>query len=59
MNTIILNRMYAGSYLDENIGHEVINLFKDNVSSTGTYNNLLNGGNEPNFLLKRMRNYRY
>ena len=30
MNTIILNRMYAGSYLDEdeNIGHEVINLFR-------------------------------
>ena len=31
MSTIILNRMYAGSFLDEseNIGHEVINLFKD------------------------------
>ena len=31
MKTIILNRMYAGSYLDENIGHEVINLFKDEL----------------------------
>jgi len=29
MSTIILDRMYAGGYLDENIGHEVINLFKD------------------------------
>ena len=28
---ILLNRMYAGNYLndDYNIGHEVINLFKD------------------------------
>lgn len=25
---IILNRMYAGDYLDENIGHEIINLFR-------------------------------
>ena len=27
-DVIILNRMYAGEYLDENIGHEVINLIK-------------------------------
>ena len=26
MNVIILNRMYVGDYLGENIGHEVINL---------------------------------
>ena len=25
---IILNKMYAGGYLDDNIGHEIINLFK-------------------------------
>ena len=34
MNTIILNRMYAGSYLDENIGHEVINLFNASILSS-------------------------
>ena len=28
MSVIILNRMYVGRYLEENIGHEVINLFK-------------------------------
>lgn len=41
MNTIILNRMYAGSYLDEgeNIGHEVINLFKDDNESNYIYIN--------------------
>ena len=26
---ILINKMFAGSYLDANIGHEVINLFKD------------------------------
>ena len=25
---IILSRMYVGKYLDDKIGHEVINLFK-------------------------------
>lgn len=39
MNTIILNRMYVGSYLDENIGHEVINLFKDDNGSNYIYLN--------------------
>ena len=41
MDTIILNRMYAGSYLDEseNIGHEVINLFKDDNGSNYIYIN--------------------
>ena len=41
MNTIILNRMYAGSYLDGsgNIGHEVINLFKDDNGSNYIYIN--------------------
>lgn len=39
MSTIILNRMYVGSYLDEdgNIGHEVINLFKDDNGSNYIY----------------------
>ena len=27
-DVIILNRMYVGDYLGENIGHEVINLMK-------------------------------
>lgn len=39
METIILNRMYAGSYLEENIGHEVINLFKDDNGSNYIYIN--------------------
>jgi len=39
MSTIILNRMYAGDYLDENIGHEVINLFKDDNGSNYIYIN--------------------
>ncbi len=39
METIILNRMYAGSYLDENIGHEVINLFKADDGSNYIYVN--------------------
>ena len=41
MNAIILNRMYAGSYLDEdeNIGHEVINLFRDDNESNYIYIN--------------------
>ena len=25
---IVLNRMYVGNYLNNNLGHEVINLFK-------------------------------
>lgn len=25
---IVINRMFKGSYLEENIGHEVINIFK-------------------------------
>lgn len=28
MKEILLNRMYVGTYLEDNIGHEVINLFK-------------------------------
>ena len=31
---IVLNRMFTGDYLEENIGHEVINLFK---SDKGKY----------------------
>ena len=31
--------MYAGSYLEENIGHEVINLFKDDEGSNYIYVN--------------------
>lgn len=36
---IVLNRMFRGSYLEENIGHEVINLFK---SDNGKYYLYLN-----------------
>ena len=27
-NVIVLNAMYSGKYLNENMGHEIINLFK-------------------------------
>ncbi len=36
---IVLNRMFTGDYLEENIGHEVINLFK---SDNGKYYLYLN-----------------
>lgn len=36
---IMLNRMYAGKYLEENIGHEVINLFKDDNGNNYIYIN--------------------
>ena len=28
MKEIVISRMYSGEYLDANLGHEVINLFK-------------------------------
>ncbi len=36
---IILTRMYAGTYLEENIGHEIINLFKDDNGNNYIYIN--------------------
>lgn len=39
MKEILLNRMYVGKYLKENIGHEVINLFKDDNGSNYIYVN--------------------
>jgi len=36
---IILTRMYAGKYLEENIGHEIINLIKDDNGSNYIYIN--------------------
>lgn len=38
-NLIIFNRMYAGNYLEENLGHETINLFQ---SDNGNYYVYLN-----------------
>lgn len=39
MSVIILNRMYVGRYLEENIGHEVINLFKTDSGDNYIYIN--------------------
>lgn len=39
MKEILLNRMYVGSYLNDNIGHEVINLFKDDSGRNYIYVN--------------------
>ena len=44
---IVLNRMYTGSYLSSNLGHEVINMFQDDqgkhylyLNAKGNYANL-------------------
>ena len=36
---IVLNRMYTGSYLSSNLGHEVINMFPDDDGSHYMYLN--------------------
>lgn len=38
-DVIILSRMYVGSYLEENIGHEVINLFQSDNGNNYIYVN--------------------
>ena len=38
-STIILCKMYAGRYLEENIGHEVINLFRADNDNNYVYIN--------------------
>ena len=38
-DVIVLNRVFSGEYLEDNIGHEVINLFK---SDNGKYYLYLN-----------------
>lgn len=38
-NGIVLNRMYTGSYLSSNLGHEVINMFPDDDGSHYMYLN--------------------
>lgn len=43
-SVIVLNAMYAGEYLDDNMGHEIINLFKTTNSvkiGDGNYNNFI------------------
>lgn len=47
---IILNRLFAGSFLDDNIGHEIVNLYKDDggrnlvyVQPYGTYQRVHHG----------------
>lgn len=38
-DVMILTRMYVGRYLEENIGHEVINLFRDDEGRNYIYVN--------------------
>lgn len=38
-NGIVLNRMYTGSYLSSNLGHEVINMFQDDQGNHYLYLN--------------------
>ena len=37
--SIVLNVMYTGTFLNENMGHEVINLFKDDQNNHYLYLN--------------------
>ena len=54
-NVIVLNRMYAGSYLDSHLGHEIINLFQaDNgcfYLYLNPYGNLTNRSTENGVML--------
>lgn len=36
-NEIVLNRMFAGSFLDDHIGHEIVNLYKDDQGRNYVY----------------------
>lgn len=36
-NVIVLNKMFAGSYLEDSIGHEIINLYKDDEGKNYIY----------------------
>ncbi|MBQ2047015.1 MAG: PD-(D/E)XK nuclease family protein [Muribaculaceae bacterium] len=38
-NVIVLNRMYCGDYLDENLGHEIINMYKSDNGKSYLYLN--------------------
>ena len=46
-NVIVINRMYVGDYLNENLGHEVINMYTDDnvkhylyLNATGNFSNV-------------------
>ncbi len=51
--TIIIERMYAGKYLEENIGHEIINTFKTDDGENYIY--ISSGG----FINSEYRNTKY
>lgn len=36
-NEIVLNRLFAGSFLDDHIGHEIVNLYKDDRGDNYIY----------------------
>ena len=38
-DVIVLNRMYCGDYLDENLGHEIINMYKSDNGKSYLYLN--------------------
>ena len=49
-NEIVLNRMFAGEFLDDHIGHEIVNMYKDDqgrnyvyIQPYGTYQAAHNG----------------
>lgn len=62
-NVIVLNRMYAGSYLDSHLGHEVINLLQaDNgcfYLYLNPYGNLTNRSTEGGIMLLTKKVNRY
>ncbi len=36
-NEIVLNRMFAGDFLDDHIGHEIVNMYKDDLNRNYVY----------------------
>lgn len=52
-NNILICKMYTGSYIDNNLGHEVINLFKADNNQNYIYIN--RNGRIPNYRLDKVK----
>ena len=58
-NGIVLNRMYTGSYLSSNLGHEVINMFQADDENYYLYlnakGNFAAEGKEVGIIMKKLK----
>ena len=54
INGIVLNRMYSGSYLTTNLGHEVINMFQSDNGKHYLYLNSRGNFDEKGLYAKYM-----